>query len=101
MAGWGALDLCIVDAGDAGCRSCWLVSLPVSPAHDDGSHEICQFAEHQILTNSAPRFFSYFTNLSYIGLCAYFFASFVQTFAYARRAKKSGALTPNPGRTTH
>jgi len=29
------------------------------------------------------RYFSYFTNLTYIGLCAYFFASGVQTAAYA------------------
>jgi len=29
-------------------------------------------------------YFSYFTNLSYIGICAYFFASGVQTCAYAR-----------------
>ncbi|KAJ3510636.1 hypothetical protein NLJ89_g4559 [Agrocybe chaxingu] len=29
-------------------------------------------------------FFSYFTNLTFIGLCAYFFASGVQTFFYAR-----------------
>jgi len=32
-------------------------------------------------------YFSYFTNLSYIGICAYFFASGVQTFAYARNRR--------------
>lgn len=33
---------------------------------------------------SALRYFSYFTHLSQIGLCAYFWAAGVQTFAYAR-----------------
>jgi len=32
--------------------------------------------------STAGSYFSYFTNLSYIGICAYFFASAVQTFAY-------------------
>jgi len=34
--------------------------------------------------STVDSYFSYFTNLSYIGLCAYFFASGVQTFAYAK-----------------
>ncbi|KAH0588309.1 hypothetical protein H2248_004170 [Termitomyces sp. 'cryptogamus'] len=32
----------------------------------------------------ANDYFSYFTHLSYIGLCAYFFAAGVQTFAFSR-----------------
>jgi len=32
-------------------------------------------------------YFSYFTHLSYIGLCAYFCAAGVQTFFYARSGK--------------
>jgi len=39
--------------------------------------------------SSVGSYFSYFTNLSYIGICAYFFASSVQTFAYAVQGKKS------------
>jgi len=38
----------------------------------------------------AGSFFSYFTNLSYIGLCAYFFASGVQTLAFARCLRAAG-----------
>lgn len=30
------------------------------------------------------RFFSFFTNLSFVGLCAYFWAAGVQTILYAR-----------------
>ena len=33
-------------------------------------------------------FFSYFTNLSYIGLCSYMCAASVQTIAYARHARR-------------
>jgi hypothetical protein len=39
------------------------------------------------LTRSTLRFFSYFTHLSAIGLCAYFWAAGVQTAAYARWKK--------------
>ncbi|TDL21223.1 hypothetical protein BD410DRAFT_789978 [Rickenella mellea] len=35
--------------------------------------------------HTANSFFSYFTELSYIGLCSYFWASGVQTFAYGFR----------------
>lgn len=38
------------------------------------------------------RFFSYFTELSSIGLCAYYWASGVQTASYARNGKTSYAL---------
>lgn len=34
--------------------------------------------------HDASSYFSYFTQLTYIGLCSYFWASGVQTFAYAR-----------------
>lgn len=40
---------------------------------------------------TADGYFSYFTHLSYIGICAYFWASGVQTFSYSRRWKKAGA----------
>jgi hypothetical protein len=33
-------------------------------------------------SDTVDSYFSYFTNLSYVGICAYFFASAVQTFAY-------------------
>ncbi|KAF9000093.1 hypothetical protein BDQ17DRAFT_1360100 [Cyathus striatus] len=35
-------------------------------------------------------YFSYFTHLSYIGVCCYFFATGVQTFVYAHRRRKGG-----------
>ncbi|KAG6867589.1 hypothetical protein C0993_000810 [Termitomyces sp. T159_Od127] len=37
----------------------------------------------------ANDYFSYFTHLTYIGLCAYFFAAGVQTLAYARSLRQS------------
>jgi hypothetical protein len=42
---------------------------------------------------NAGSFFSYFTHLSYVGLCAYFWASGVQTAAFALRAR-SGNYNP-------
>lgn len=36
--------------------------------------------------------FSYFTHLSYTGICAYFFASSVQTFAYAKNKNRGKHL---------
>ncbi|KAG8976646.1 hypothetical protein FRC05_003485 [Tulasnella sp. 425] len=48
-------------------------------------------------------FFSYFTNLCYIGMCAYFWASAVQTLAFSRRMRKPAAAnaTPTEGGSTH
>ena len=46
-----------------------------------------QSPPHSPLTHSTLRFFSYFTHLSAIGLCAYFWAAGVQTAAYARWEK--------------
>jgi len=40
-----------------------------------------------VKTHVANSYFSYFTHLSYIGLCAYFCAAGVQTFFYARSGK--------------
>jgi len=37
------------------------------------------------IVEDADSFFSYFTNLTYVGICAYFFASGIQTLLYARR----------------
>ncbi|KAI6121281.1 hypothetical protein F5141DRAFT_1089148 [Pisolithus sp. B1] len=37
--------------------------------------------------DSGPSYLSYFTSLSYIGLCAYFWASGVQTIAFARTVR--------------
>jgi len=37
-----------------------------------------------IKLGDGDQFFTYFTDLSYVGLCAYFFASGVQTFRFAR-----------------
>ena len=59
--------------------------------HHDGaqSYVVLFLCFGDILMNAADyeRYFSYFTNLSYIGICAYFFASGVQTFFYARNLK--------------
>ncbi|KAG8952517.1 hypothetical protein FRC04_004577 [Tulasnella sp. 424] len=41
-------------------------------------------------------FFSYFTNLCYIGMCAYFWASAVQTLAFSRRMRKPAAANATP-----
>lgn len=41
-----------------------------------------------IISGNAGSLFSYFTILSYIGLCAYFFAAAVQTIVYARTGKE-------------
>lgn len=46
----------------------------------------------QLLTKVARRYFSYFTHLSYIGLCSYFFAAGVQTLFYARSGRTSYPL---------
>ncbi len=43
------------------------------------------------LTLSCHSYFSYFTDLSYIGICAYYCAAATQTIAYALKWKKSGA----------
>ncbi|KAG6888357.1 hypothetical protein C0995_009050 [Termitomyces sp. Mi166 len=44
--------------------------------------------------HDAPGFFSYFTHLTYIGLCAYFFAAGVQTFAFSRSSDTSSSSYP-------
>jgi len=44
---------------------------------------------HDVMTHSAKSYLSFFTKLSYIGLCAYFWASSVQTLAYASRKDKA------------
>ncbi|KAF8152576.1 hypothetical protein B0H34DRAFT_664060 [Crassisporium funariophilum] len=46
------------------------------------------------VTNEAESYLSYFTNLTYIGICAYFFASGVQTFLYSRNTKEGEAQYP-------
>ncbi|TFK36001.1 hypothetical protein BDQ12DRAFT_699831 [Crucibulum laeve] len=40
------------------------------------------------------QYFSFFTHLSYIGLCSYFFASGIQTLFYALRLRKGGTGYP-------
>jgi len=47
-----------------------------------------------IVHHDLNSFFSYFTHLSYIGLCAYFWASSVQTIAYASAARHGRATYP-------
>ncbi|ELU42181.1 hypothetical protein AG1IA_03780 [Rhizoctonia solani AG-1 IA] len=53
-----------------------------------------------VVVDTIDQFFSYFTNLTYIGLCSYMWASSVQTIAYARHARrfhtKSGAQREYP-----
>ncbi|KAF9261816.1 hypothetical protein L218DRAFT_961056 [Marasmius fiardii PR-910] len=44
--------------------------------------------------NDAGRDFSYFTNLTYTGICAYYWASFVQTAIYERARRKGGSGYP-------
>jgi hypothetical protein len=41
-----------------------------------------------VRTHEAHSFFSYFTHLTYIGICAYFWASGVQTWLFARNGKR-------------
>ena len=62
--------------------------------------EIDSYVSYQyFLASNAPadyslvvffRFFSYFTNLTYVGICAYFFASGVQSLLYALKRSKTG-----------
>ncbi|KAF5335829.1 hypothetical protein D9611_009658 [Ephemerocybe angulata] len=47
----------------------------------------------RVKDGSASGYFSYFTNLTFIGICAYFFASGVQTYAYAK-SSRNGDLEP-------
>ena len=57
-----------------------------SPVDVDQSVHV-KTAANSPLTYLTIRFFSYFTHLSAIGLCAYFWAAGVQTAAYARWKK--------------
>ncbi|RXW16395.1 hypothetical protein EST38_g9457 [Candolleomyces aberdarensis] len=50
----------------------------------------------EVKTDGAEGYFSYFTNLTFVGLCAYFFASGTQTFAYSRSCNKGGANSDRP-----
>ncbi|KAJ7610130.1 hypothetical protein FB45DRAFT_993492 [Roridomyces roridus] len=45
-----------------------------------------------VVTKDAAGFFSYFTHLSYTGICGYFFAAGFQTLTYARRGQKAYPL---------
>ncbi|KAG6907928.1 hypothetical protein DXG01_006858 [Tephrocybe rancida] len=47
---------------------------------------ITTLAWESVVNHVADGYFSYFTHLSYLGLCAYFFAAGVQTLASSRRA---------------
>ncbi|KAG5636701.1 hypothetical protein H0H81_007130 [Sphagnurus paluster] len=47
-----------------------------------------------VRTTTGPSFFSYFTHLSYIGLCSYLFASGVQTFAFSRNLNSASPSYP-------
>ncbi|EAU87190.1 hypothetical protein CC1G_10469 [Coprinopsis cinerea okayama7 len=49
------------------------------------------FLEEYVSQGNGDSYLSYFTNLTYIGLCAYFFASGVQTICYALRWRRNGA----------
>src|SRR6266540_364396 len=44
-----------------------------------------------VLLIAPHSYFSYFTHLTYIGMCAYYFAASTQTIAYSLRWRKSGA----------
>ncbi|KAJ7613868.1 hypothetical protein DFH06DRAFT_1484505 [Mycena polygramma] len=45
-----------------------------------------------VVTKDAQSFFSYFTHLTYSGICGYFFASGIQTALYARHGQKAYPL---------
>ncbi|KAJ7029721.1 hypothetical protein C8F04DRAFT_1043107 [Mycena alexandri] len=45
-----------------------------------------------VVTKDAAGFFSYFTHLTYCGLCGYLFAAGIQTALYARRGQKAYPL---------
>jgi len=45
-----------------------------------------------VVTKDAAGFFSYFTHLTYCGICGYFFASGIQTAVYARHGQRAYAL---------
>ncbi|KAF9075872.1 hypothetical protein BDP27DRAFT_1314645 [Rhodocollybia butyracea] len=47
-----------------------------------------------VVLNDASSYFSYFTELTYIGICSYYWASFTQTFAYARQLQHSSDKLP-------
>jgi len=49
-----------------------------------------------ITNNEADAFFSYFTNLSLIGICAYFWAAGVQTVLYKKNGEKTYPLQTWP-----
>lgn len=44
-----------------------------------------------VIMKDARSYFSYFTNLTYVGLCAYYWAAAVQTASYALKWRRSGA----------
>jgi len=46
--------------------------------------------------HDAQTFFSYFTHLTYIGLCAYFFAAGVQTIAFGRSLRRADPVPAYP-----
>lgn len=47
-----------------------------------------------VIEDDADTYFSYFTELTYIGICSYYWASFTQTFVYARRLRHSPHRNP-------
>jgi len=47
-----------------------------------------------VIEGVADSYFSYFTELTYIGICSYYWASFTQTLVYARRLRQSPHKTP-------
>jgi hypothetical protein len=61
--------------------------------------EVCLYSSVMYLASCANQelsrsYFSYFTKLSYIGLCAYFWAAGVQTFLYARGRRPGSHPSP-------
>lgn len=55
---------------------------------DASSWVVLHYFNDRITESLELSFFSYFTNLTFTGLCAYFFASSVQTFLYSKNLKK-------------
>ncbi|KIK53831.1 hypothetical protein GYMLUDRAFT_232565 [Collybiopsis luxurians FD-317 M1] len=47
-----------------------------------------------VVTHDGNSYFSYFTELTYIGICSYYWASFTQTFVYAIRLRRAPNKAP-------
>ncbi|KAF9456997.1 hypothetical protein BDZ94DRAFT_1326587 [Collybia nuda] len=49
---------------------------------------IVTIVHDSVVDNGGPSYFSYFTHLTYVGICAYYWAAGTQTFVFARNIRK-------------